>query len=662
MKICLISYEYPPYPGGGVATYAGAAAAALAEAGHQVHVITNRETFGRTEPKWREPIRTEGNLVTHRLDLFDKDYNVPDGTSFFDQKLRKWENVQVQHRAEWAQHASTLAALQIADYVENLHFEINFDVIEAADMFAESFFILRRRVASGFRRYPPVSIIAHTSSRETMNVACDTALLGDGMVRELIFREDWCMQNADGLQPCSTSLLRRYEKWFGDALPTNRRSIPNFIHLQPGDAPLPESLQKAGRYLLTVGRIELRKGTDIAVRAFVELMEEYPDLHIAFLGDENWRVGESFDEFLSDCLPAKHRDRVIHLGQLERDVVFTACRDAVAFLHPARWDNWPCVVLEAMSVGATCIVSDHGGHAEMIEDGTSGLVFPTEDHTALAGCIRRVLDEDGLAERLRTGATERIRVITDFDLICAEKIRWFETLIQSSPKPDLLATGMVVLDTGDADETTAQASIKAFDQTLPDADRWDRIALGNDRTCTFDLPRGWRYVSAMNATPWQDMPDDGVVIYALAGATPEQSGINGLLGVLQNAQPPVGSFLWLSPQSSSVFPYRSDTGATGLLLGQSALPPLFAVRAQELHSARHFSGLHTPTSRLCVMLTAAASREGFVFRHTGDVGGDFAGPLPQAEISDQQLALGYLGAAGLMTDTALWLGTTPWWG
>ena len=41
--------------------------------------------------------------------------------------------------------------------------------------------------------------------------------------------------------------------------------------------------------------------------------------------------------------------------------------------------------------------------AEMVRDGIDGLLFPPGDALSLAACLRRLIDEDGLLERLRAG-------------------------------------------------------------------------------------------------------------------------------------------------------------------------------------------------------------------------------------------------------------------
>ena len=50
-------------------------------------------------------------------------------------------------------------------------------------------------------------------------------------------------------------------------------------------------------------------------------------------------------------------------------------------------------LLEGMSMGLPSIVSDYGGNPWLVEDGKNGLLFPSRDSAALAGCMARLMDE-----------------------------------------------------------------------------------------------------------------------------------------------------------------------------------------------------------------------------------------------------------------------------
>ena len=63
-------------------------------------------------------------------------------------------------------------------------------------------------------------------------------------------------------------------------------------------------------------------------------------------------------------------------------------------------------LLEGMSLGLPSVVSDYGGNPFVIEDGVNGLIFPSQDSAALAGCMARIMDEPEKAAAMGKAARE----------------------------------------------------------------------------------------------------------------------------------------------------------------------------------------------------------------------------------------------------------------
>jgi glycosyltransferase involved in cell wall biosynthesis len=82
---------------------------------------------------------------------------------------------------------------------------------------------------------------------------------------------------------------------------------------------------------------------------------------------------------------------------------------ADVFVNPARAESFPYGILEAMSLGCPCVVTDAGGSAEAIIDGESGIVVPVRDPAALAAATLRLLADRQLARRLGSTAAARVR-------------------------------------------------------------------------------------------------------------------------------------------------------------------------------------------------------------------------------------------------------------
>jgi glycosyltransferase involved in cell wall biosynthesis len=64
--------------------------------------------------------------------------------------------------------------------------------------------------------------------------------------------------------------------------------------------------------------------------------------------------------------------------------------------------------MEAMACGCCPIASNVGGNPELIQDGETGLLFPSGDVDALASRLELVLRDAGLRRRLAANAERRM--------------------------------------------------------------------------------------------------------------------------------------------------------------------------------------------------------------------------------------------------------------
>lgn len=147
------------------------------------------------------------------------------------------------------------------------------------------------------------------------------------------------------------------------------------------------------------GNLIRQKGVDILVRAFARVRERLGSGHLVL-------VGPSVDEAYQDLL----RARVASLG-LDGHVTFAGPRPpaevaafmaaADVFVLPSLEEGLGLVVLEALACGVPVVGSRVGGIPEIVQDGDYGLLVPPGDVNALAGAIRRVLEDASFRQRAR---------------------------------------------------------------------------------------------------------------------------------------------------------------------------------------------------------------------------------------------------------------------
>ncbi len=79
--------------------------------------------------------------------------------------------------------------------------------------------------------------------------------------------------------------------------------------------------------------------------------------------------------------------------------------DIFLFASPA--ENFPCVVLEAMSAGSCVVATPTGGVVEQIEDGVTGLLATAITGSALAAALKRAIEGPALRSQLGEAARAR---------------------------------------------------------------------------------------------------------------------------------------------------------------------------------------------------------------------------------------------------------------
>jgi len=166
---------------------------------------------------------------------------------------------------------------------------------------------------------------------------------------------------------------------------------PRFVRFA-GDGPL----------IVAVSELFRRKGVPELLEAMTVVAASRPDARLIVAGEGPDRAEA---EAARDRLGLG--DRVLLAGHVPAVAGLLAAADV--FVNPARAESFPYGILEAMSLGCPCVVTDAGGSAEAIVDGDSGLVVAVRDPAALAGATLRLLADHDLASRLGTAAAERVR-------------------------------------------------------------------------------------------------------------------------------------------------------------------------------------------------------------------------------------------------------------
>lgn len=208
-------------------------------------------------------------------------------------------------------------------------------------------------------------------------------------------------------------------------------TIANGIELDPIDraarlAPAELGLPPEARMALFVGRLTRQKGLDVLLAAMARLAPDVPAIHLLVAGDGEAR---SSLEGLASRLGLSAR--VHFLGR--RDDVSQLMKTAHLAVLPSRWEGLSLVLLEAMAAGLPVVATRVEGQAEVIEDGVSGLLVPSEDPAGLAEAMRRLLGDAALSARLGEAAAEKVRREHSAETMAARYAELYNHLLAAGP-------------------------------------------------------------------------------------------------------------------------------------------------------------------------------------------------------------------------------------
>ena len=102
-------------------------------------------------------------------------------------------------------------------------------------------------------------------------------------------------------------------------------------------------------------------------------------------------------------------ERVAFWGSQRQDLLPYFYSAAQALVLPSRYESFGMVALEAMACGTPVIASRVGGLQYTVEDEQNGLLFPEGDWQLLSDCIREMIENHALRERLVKSALVRVK-------------------------------------------------------------------------------------------------------------------------------------------------------------------------------------------------------------------------------------------------------------
>lgn len=221
---------------------------------------------------------------------------------------------------------------------------------------------------------------------------------GDFASKYIKFGEKVAVKYADEIIVLSEGV----QKYFKDTYGRKTVFIPNGVNRPEVREPklIKEKLGlNKDDYILFLGRIVPEKGVTYLIEAFKQLNT---DKKLVIAGGSS-----DTDAFMQDLKGlAKSNNRIIFTGFVQGELLEELYSNTYVYVLPSDLEGMPLSLLEAMSYGNCCVVSDISECTEVVED--KAVTFKKGDVTDLKERLQDICDYPAIVEKYKKVAADFI--------------------------------------------------------------------------------------------------------------------------------------------------------------------------------------------------------------------------------------------------------------
>jgi glycogen(starch) synthase len=393
MHICLVSYEFPPRPGG-EASYTRALAEAYSRRGDEVTLII--------------PGSSENPAVrSDRVRVLATETGGP---------VREAKFLSGAERA-----LDYLAMVRRPDVVH-----VTFD-------YPTFLFHVRRR------GIPCVATVHHLQIAEAVSLAAsgggNAGLRPISLLRASILNslEARLLRQCDAIITVSrftASTVRRYIS----IDPARLRVVMNGIDPAPYQGAEAETFRLRfpmvrERVVLYVGRLTRSKGVGLLIEAFAAVTREAPDASLVIVGSGDRKF---VARMVARAATLGISGSVFFTGRLDDDTLRSAYAASTVTVLPSYMEGFGLSILESMAASRPSVATRVGGVPEVLVDGETGILAPPGDVKQLAKAICSLLADPALASRMGRAGGRLAGDRFTAERMAQETMRVYEEVIGSA--------------------------------------------------------------------------------------------------------------------------------------------------------------------------------------------------------------------------------------
>jgi glycosyltransferase involved in cell wall biosynthesis/GT2 family glycosyltransferase len=399
VNIWLLTTEFPPCFGGGIATYSGHVVEALAAAGHRVTVLVR-------DPLWEGP--------DFKVDAWRPGATVVRfGDGFMP---REAETLEGAARVARQIYAALLAWRRRSGDRP--------DVVEVQDWDALGYFVLvGKHALEPALRDIPVTVTVHGPK-----------FLIDRYEERPLYRlpEYWTgwMERSVLRQADHVVFPSQYARAkIAEVVP----NLGGTVIRHPMPLPPAPDPSRDRDTVVYIGRYQVLKGVEDLVAAMDRLWAAGRTTRLELVGADGWHYvrGRTMGQYLKDrYAPRVEAGLLALMGPLVPAEVGARLDRAGVVAFPSRFETLGYGAVEAMARGRVLVGSDAGGHRELVRSGENGWIAPAGDAAAWAATLARALEApDAAWDAMGQAARATVAAACDPATVVAAKVALWERVI-----------------------------------------------------------------------------------------------------------------------------------------------------------------------------------------------------------------------------------------
>ena len=159
--------------------------------------------------------------------------------------------------------------------------------------------------------------------------------------------------------------------------------------------------------LAVVAQLIPRKGHNYLLQVLPELLKDYPHIRVIFFGEGEQR--KALETQIADLALQK----IVSMPGFQSDMN-QLFGNVDILVHPALTEGLGVSLIQAAAASVAIIASNAGGMPEIVRHGSNGLLFEPGDTNALDRCIRQLLADTELRQKM--GQNGRLLATNEFSV------------------------------------------------------------------------------------------------------------------------------------------------------------------------------------------------------------------------------------------------------